>query len=326
MEMDAHRFCVAPMMDYTDKHYRFFLRLLSKYSFLYTEMISADAIIHGDRNNLLEYNSMEQPLALQIGGSDIEKVIEASILGEEFGYNEINLNVGCPSPRVQKGKFGASLMSDPQLVASIIKKVKLKINIPFSVKCRIGIDDQDVNEDFPLFIKYITDAGVDLIIVHARKALLNGISPKENRVIPELNYEVVYKAKKYLQNTRVILNGGINSFEEILDHLEEVDGVMLGRKIIDDPLFLSQVDKKIFKKELVSFDIKDVIGIYSDYVSQQALAGVSISKLIKPLFGIYNNQPFGKLWRRSLNDYRANNRGLISSILELHSMHKQKNF
>ena len=241
MKIHSHKFCVAPMMDYTDTHFRYFLRQLSSNIFLYTEMVSCEAIIFGNRDGLLKYNPGEHPVGLQIGGSSIEKMTEAAIIGEAFGFDEINLNIGCPSPRVQKGNFGACLMSDANLVSEIILDIKKRVKIPVTVKCRLGIDDQDIEKELPIFMNSIIGAGVDLIIVHARKAILSGITPKENRIIPELNYNAVYATKEYASDTEIIINGGINSLNEIYEHLKYTDGVMLGRKIINDPIFVLEV-------------------------------------------------------------------------------------
>ena len=253
-----HKLCIAPMMDYTDTHFRYFLRLLSQDIFLYTEMISADALIHGHRNMLLKFDSSEHPIGLQIGGSSIQKMADAAAIGQDYGYDEINLNIGCPSPRVQKGNFGASLMADSQLVSKIISNIKTKIQIPVTVKCRLGIDDQDIEKDLKTFIKSCLDAGADLLIIHARKAWLNGISAKDNRVLPEINYQAVYDIKNYAKETEIIINGEINSYSDIKNHLKYVDGVMLGRKIIIDQLFLRDADTNIFvnKKNKIVLNIK----------------------------------------------------------------------
>tara|TARA_B100001287_G_scaffold275202_1_gene282270 strand:- start:827 stop:1813 length:987 start_codon:yes stop_codon:yes gene_type:complete len=318
MKIHSHKFCVAPMMDYTDTHFRYFLRQLSSNIFLYTEMVSCDAIIFGNRDGLLKYNPGEHPVGLQIGGSSIEKMTEAAIIGEAFGYDEINLNIGCPSPRVQKGNFGAYLMSDANLVSEIILAVKKRVNIPVTVKCRLGIDDQDIEKELPIFMNSIIGAGVDLVIVHARKAILSGITPKENRTIPELNYNAVYAIKEYASNTEIIINGGINSMGEIYEHLKYTDGVMLGRKIINDPIFILEVDEKLFSPK-VKKNLKRIIQNYSDYADRQTSMGTSRSQIIKPIMSLFNNRPNAKKWRRGLDYYRNSNYSALDYITELHA-------
>ncbi len=281
-------------------------------------MVSCDAIIFGNRDGLLKYNPGEHPVGLQIGGSSIEKMTEAAIIGEAFGYDEINLNIGCPSPRVQKGNFGACLMSDANLVSEIILAVKKRVNIPVTVKCRLGIDDQDIEKELPIFMNSIIGAGVDLVIVHARKAILSGITPKENRTIPELNYNAVYAIKEYASNTEIIINGGINSMGEIYEHLKYTDGVMLGRKIINDPIFILEVDEKLFSPK-VKKNLKRIIQNYSDYADRQTSMGTSRSQIIKPIMSLFNNRPNAKKWRRGLDYYRNSNYSALDYITELHA-------
>tara|TARA_Y100000768_G_scaffold275553_1_gene211152 strand:- start:8577 stop:9452 length:876 start_codon:yes stop_codon:yes gene_type:complete len=281
-------------------------------------MVSCDAIIFGNRDGLLKYNKGEHPVGLQIGGSSIEKMTEAAIIGEAFGYDEINLNIGCPSPRVQKGNFGACLMSDANLVSEIILAVKKRVNIPVTVKCRLGIDDQDIEKELPIFMNSIIGAGVDLVIVHARKAILSGITPKENRTIPELNYNAVYAIKEYASDTEIIINGGINSMGEIYEHLKYTDGVMLGRKIINDPIFILEVDEKLFSPK-VKKNLKRIIQNYSDYADRQTSMGTSRSQIIKPIMSLFNNRPNAKKWRRGLDYYRNSNYSALDYITELHA-------
>lgn len=318
MKRYDHKLCIAPMMDYTDTHFRYFLRLLSQDIFLYTEMISADALIHGHRNMLLKFDSSEHPIGLQIGGSSIQKMADAAVIGQDYGYDEINLNIGCPSPRVQKGNFGASLMADSQLVSKIISNIKTKIQIPVTVKCRLGIDDQDIEKDLKTFIKSCIDAGADLLIIHARKAWLNGISAKDNRVLPEINYQAVYDIKNYAKETEIIINGEINSYSDIKNHLKYVDGVMLGRKIIIDPLFLRDADTNIFGNKKQSIKLEDIIEIYSQYADEQIKNGVSKTRIIKPLMSIFNNKPHAKSWRRGLDNYRNNELSPVNGLRSVH--------
>lgn len=281
-------------------------------------MVSCDAIIFGNRDGLLKYNPGEHPVGLQIGGSSIEKMTEAAIIGEAFGYDEINLNIGCPSPRVQKGNFGACLMSNANLVSEIILAIKKRVKIPVTVKCRLGIDDQDVEKELPTFMNSIIEAGVDLVIVHARKAILSGITPKENRTIPELNYNAVYAIKEYISDKEIIINGGINSIGEIYEHLKYTDGVMLGRKIMNDPIFVLEVDEKLFSSK-GNKNLKRIIENYSDYADRQTSIGTSRSQIIKPIMSLFNNRPNAKKWRRGLDQYRNSNYSALDYITELHA-------
>lgn len=281
-------------------------------------MVSCNAIIFGNRDGLLKYNPGEHPVGLQIGGSSIEKMTEAAIIGEAFGYDEINLNIGCPSPRVLKGNFGACLMSDANLVSEIILAIKKRVKIPVTVKCRLGIDDQDVEKELPIFMNSITEAGVDLVIVHARKAILSGITPKENRTIPELNYNAVYAIKEYISDKEIIINGGINSIGEIYEHLKYTDGVMLGRKIINDPIFVLEVDEKLFSPKGKK-NLRRIIENYSDYADRQTSIGTSRSQIIKPIMSLFNNRPNAKKWRRGLDQYRNSNYSALDYITELHA-------
>ncbi len=281
-------------------------------------MVSCDAIIFGNRDGLLKYNPGEHPVGLQIGGSSIEKMTEAAIIGEAFGYDEINLNIGCPSPRVQKGNFGACLMSNANLVSEIILAIKKRVKIPVTVKCRLGIDDQDIEKELPIFMNSIIEAGVDLVIVHARKAILSGITPKENRTIPELNYNAVYAIKEYIPEKEIIINGGINSIGEIYEHLKYTDGVMLGRKIMNDPIFVLEVDEKLFSSK-GNKNLKRIIENYSDYADRQTSIGTSRSQIIKPIMSLFNNRPNAKKWRRGLDQYRNSNYSALDYITELHA-------
>ena len=281
-------------------------------------MVSCDAIIFGNRDGLLKYNPGEHPVGLQIGGSSIEKMTEAAIIGEAFGYDEINLNIGCPSPRVQKGNFGACLMANSNLVSEIILAIKKRVKIPVTVKCRLGIDDQDIEKELPIFMNSIIEAGVDLVIVHARKAILSGITPKENRTIPELNYNAVYAIKEYISDKEIIINGGINSIGEIYEHLKYTDGVMLGRKIMNDPIFVLEVDEKLFSSK-GNKNLKRIIENYSDYADRQTSIGTSRSQIIKPIMSLFNNRPNAKKWRRGLDQYRNSNYSALDYITELHA-------
>ena len=245
--MDAsHQFCVAPMMDWTDRHDRFFLRLITRHARLYTEMVTADAIRFGDRARLLDFDAAEHPLALQLGGSDPVTLAEAAKIGEDWGYDEINLNVGCPSDRVQSGAFGACLMREPDLVAECMAAMREAVNIPVTVKCRIGVDDQDPETALTQLVTSCREAGVEVFIIHARKAWLEGLSPRENREIPPLDYPLVYRLKQQFPDISIIINGGIETLDQTQTHLAQVDGVMVGRAAYKTPYFMADIDRLIF--------------------------------------------------------------------------------
>ncbi|HVJ76926.1 MAG TPA: tRNA dihydrouridine(20/20a) synthase DusA, partial [Hyphomicrobium sp.] len=242
----SHRFCVAPMMDWTDRHCRVFHRQLSRHALLYTEMVTADAVIHGDRQRLLGYSEAEHPIALQLGGSNPAKLAEAARIGADLGYDEINLNVGCPSDRVQEGRFGACLMAEPEVVAECVAAMRGRQPVPVTVKCRIGIDEQDAEEDLRRFIDAVAAAGCATFIVHARKAWLKGLSPKENREVPPLDYGRVYRLKAARPELEIVINGGIETIAAAQAHLDHVDGVMVGRAAYQNPAILADVDRMIF--------------------------------------------------------------------------------
>ena len=283
----SHRFCIAPMMDRTDRHCRYFHRLLTKRSFLYTEMLHSNAILNGNTSKLLEYDQEEHPLAIQLGGSDPVSLAEASVISEEFGYKEINLNIGCPSTKVQKGRFGAVLMKEPGLVSKCISAMKKSVNIPVTVKCRIGVDDMDEDTCLDKFIKEVSFAGCETFIIHARKAWLKGLSPKDNREIPPLNYQRVYKLKDAFPDLNFIINGGIKTIEESLDHLQYVDGVMLGREAYDNPYILTEVDSSIFLENLNATSHGDILLKLLPYIQSEIEKGTKISHITKHLMGLF---------------------------------------
>ena len=283
----SHRFCIAPMMDRTDRHCRYFHRLLTKRSFLYTEMLHSNAILNGNTSKLLEYDQEEHPLAIQLGGSDPVSLAEASVISEAFGYKEINLNIGCPSTKVQKGRFGAVLMKEPGLVSKCISAMKKSVNIPVTVKCRIGVDDMDEDTCLDKFIKEVSFAGCETFIIHARKAWLKGLSPKDNREIPPLNYQRVYKLKEAFPDLNFIINGGIKTIEESLDHLQYVDGVMLGREAYDNPYILTEVDSSIFLENLNATSQGDILLKLLPYIQSEIEKGTKISHITKHLMGLF---------------------------------------
>lgn len=262
----ARRFCVAPMIDWTDKHCRYFHRLLTSQALLYTEMVTTGAVEHGDRERILGYNKQEHPVAIQLGGSDPLALAESAKICEQLGYDEINFNVGCPSDRVQSGKFGACLMAEPQLVADCVKAMQNAVSLPVTVKCRIGIDDQDSEADLTNFVQHMVDSGLQSITIHARKAWLNGLSPKQNRDVPPLDYDRVYRIKQKFTELEIIINGGILSLDDALQHLQHVDGVMLGRAAYQTPWILSDVDERIFGKPKNTQTRHDVANNMMDYI------------------------------------------------------------
>ena len=299
------RFCVAPMMDRTDRHERFFLRSLSKKAYLYTEMINANAVLFGNQNELLKFNECEHPLAIQLGGNDPIKLSEAATISESYGYDEINLNVGCPSTKVQNGDFGAILMRNPNLVAKCVKAIKNNVNIPVSIKCRIGVDDMDEEKDLNTFIKKVSDSGCKVFIIHARKAWLKGLSPKENRNIPPLNYERVYKLKDEFPHLEIIINGGLENIEDSKNHLTKVDGVMMGRKAYENPFQLTKVDHLIYGMPFLPKTKEEVLLKMIPYIIQQHKAGVKINLISRHLIGLTKGTKFAKHIRSSLTNLSA---------------------
>ena len=295
-----HRFCVAPMMDRTDRHCRYFHRLLTKRSFLYTEMLHSNAILNGDVNKLLEFRTEEHPLAIQLGGSDPSSLAEASVVSEEFGFREINLNIGCPSSKVQKGRFGAVLMREPELVSKCIYAMKKSVSIPVTVKCRIGVDDMDEDAYLDKFIKEVSFSGCETFIIHARKAWLSGLSPKDNREIPPLNYQRVYKLKETFPELNIIINGGIKTIRESIEHLNYVDGVMLGREAYDNPFILTQVDSEIFSHEMHPIRRTDILYKLLPYIQSEIDKGTKISHITKHLMGLFKGFDGAKNIRKYL--------------------------
>jgi len=294
-------FSVAPMMDWTDRHCRFLHRQLTRNSLLYTEMVTADAILRGNREKLLGYDRREDPVALQLGGSEPEKLGEAAKIGEDFGYAEINLNVGCPSDRVQSGRFGACLMQEPVLVAECVAEMRDAVSIPVTVKCRIGVDDQDPERALRDVIGLCARAGVKTFAIHARKAWLEGLSPKENREVPPLDYDLVYRVKREHPKLKIVLNGGISTLDEAAAHLAHVDGVMLGRAAYHSPAMLADVDARFFGGGPVSFDA--AVEAYVAYAAEQLEKRVALNRLTKPMLGLFNGRQGARLFRRHLAEH-----------------------
>ena len=294
-------------MDWTDRHCRVFHRLMSRRARLYTEMLTTGAIIRGDRARLLGFDASEHPVALQLGGSDPRDLATAAKIGEEFGYDEINLNVGCPSDRVKDGRFGACLMAEPALVADGVVAMKRAVKIPVTVKCRIGIDDQDPEVALDVLARSVVAAGADTLIVHARKAWLNGLSPKENRDIPPLDYDRVYRLKAALPNTPIIINGGIGSLAEVKAHLDHVDGVMLGRAAYQEPWRLLNVDPELFGEVAPYAAMKDVFEAMMPYIEDQLASGTRLHSMTRHFVGAFHGVPGARAFRRHLaeNGVRA---------------------
>ena len=292
------------MMDWTDRHCRYFHRQLSQSARLYTEMVTSGAIIHGDRQRLLAFDASEHPVALQLGGSDPEELARAAEAGISFGYDEVNLNCGCPSDRVQSGRFGACLMAEPHLVARCAGTMRSAVGaaVPVTVKCRIGIDDQDSEADLSRFVERVASAGCGTFIVHARKAWLWGLSPKENRDIPPLDYERVYRLKAAFPELTIVLNGGIASIGDALTHLEAVDGVMLGRAAYKSPALLLDVDRMLFAVRNPSARAETVLERMLPYAARELERGTRLSSIVRPMMGILNGKPGARKFRRLLTE------------------------
>jgi tRNA-dihydrouridine synthase A len=297
------RFAIAPMMDWTDRHCRVFHRLLTRRTRLYTEMLTTPAIIHGDRARLLGFDASEHPVALQLGGSDPRDLAEVARIGEGFGYDEINLNVGCPSDRVKDGRFGACLMAEPDLVATCVEAMKRAVKIPVTVKCRIGIDDQDPEISLDRLARAVVAAGSDALIVHARKAWLTGLSPKENRDIPPLDYDRVYRLKQAIPQVPIIINGGIADLAEAKAHLGHVDGVMLGRAAYQEPWRLLPVDTDIFGEAPRFATMQDVFEAMTPYIERELARGTRLHAIIRHFVGAYHAVPGARAFRRHLAEY-----------------------
>lgn len=294
------RFSVAPMLDWTDKHCRYFLRLLSKQSVLYTEMVTTGAIIYG-KGDYLSYNDQEHPVVLQLGGCDPSDMTRCAEQAQALGYDELNINVGCPSDRVKNGSFGACLMSTPNVVAECVSAMQKSVDIPVTVKCRIGIDDMDDDQGLTDFVTPIAEAGCEHFIVHARKAWLQGLSPKQNRDVPPLNYERVYKLKAQNPNLNITINGGIKTLDEGLNHLHHVDGIMMGREVYSNPFLLSHVDSLIYQNEISTVTREQVVHQMTDYIHSQIDIGVRVWHIARHMLGLFQGQAGGKIWRRYLS-------------------------
>jgi tRNA-dihydrouridine synthase A len=300
------------MMEWTDRHCRFLHRQLTRQALLYTEMVTAEAVIRGDRARLLGFDAAEHPVALQLGGAEPARLAEAARIGGEMGYDEINLNVGCPSDRVQSGRFGACLMREPVLVADCVAAMRAAAAVPVTVKCRIGVDEQDPEIALRALVAACADAGVTRFVVHARKAWLEGLSPKENREVPPLDYELVYRLKRENPSLAIVLNGGIASLDEAEAHLAQVDGVMLGRAAYHTPALLVDVDAQFFGG--VSRSLDEAVSGYVDYVARQLEAGVPLNAMTRHMLGLFNGRPGARAFRRYLSE-NATKRGADAETL-----------
>lgn len=293
---------VAPMMDRTDRHFRYLMRLITCKTLLYTEMVTIPAIINGDRAKLLDFSPEEHPLALQIGGDDPKQAAECARIAADWGYDEINLNVGCPSDRVKSGNFGACLMAQPEIVAKVVEAMQDAVNIPVTVKHRIGIDERDHYKDMTEFVRVVSEAGCQRFTVHARKAWLKGLSPKENRNVPPLRYEDIYRLKQDFPHLFIEINGGIKTLSEIKEHLSYVDAVMIGRAAYDNPALFATVDQEIYGEEATSITMIEVVQKMFPYIDYWVNEGVKLSRITRHLIHLFNGQPGARLWRQYLTE------------------------
>jgi tRNA-dihydrouridine synthase A len=296
----TYRFCVAPMMDWTDRHCRFFHRILSRRARLYTEMLAARAVLHGERDRLLRFDAAEHPVALQLGGSDPAELAAAARIGADYGFAEINLNIGCPSERVQSGAFGACLMREPELVGDCVAAMKARVKIPVTVKCRTGVDEQDPEAALGGLAGRVIAAGCDALIVHARNAWLKGLSPKENRDVPPLDYGLVHALKQRFPNVPVVLNGGLIAFAEMRAELDHADGVMVGRAAYQNPALLFDVDPVFFNEAASVASGAAAVGAFIPYVEARLSEGVPLHAMTRHLLGLFNGFPGARGWRRHL--------------------------
>jgi tRNA-dihydrouridine synthase A len=303
--------CLAPMLDRTDRHFRYFVRLISKHTVLFTEMITTHALLRGNRDYLLEYHPSENPLVLQLGGSEPIVLAECAKIAEDAGYDEINLNIGCPSDRVQKGRFGACLMKQPELVAECIATMNNAVSIPVTIKARLGVDDVDSYEHVAGFIACVSESGCNVFYMHARKAWLSGLSPKQNRNVPPLNYKMVSQLATDFPAIEFIINGGITSIDEILSHLNQLNGVMLGRHLYDNPFILNNVDRLLFNDSSHQYTRQQILEQYLDYAELQLTRGVALHSLTRHILGLFHGQSGARQWRRTLmENSRANHENI----------------
>ncbi len=312
---NARRLSVAPMMDWTDRHCRRIFRAVTRQALLYTEMVTASAVLRGDRARLLRFNDIEHPVAVQLGGSDPAELAAAATIAGDHGYDEVNLNCGCPSDRVQSGRFGACLMAEPALVAGIVQEMKRACSVPVTVKCRIGIDDCDTWDDFVHFVDTVSEVGCDTFIVHARKAWLQGLSPKENREIPPLDYARVVRLKQERPHLTVVLNGGLRTYEGVMAALEQVDGVMLGRAAYHDPWLLAQLEQPVFGVAAPAANAEEAVSSCFPYIQAELDAGTPLQAMTRHLLGFFQGRPGARQWRRHLSEH-AHRQGAGVEVVE----------
>lgn len=296
-----HRLSVAPMMERTDRFYRYFLRLITRHTLLYTEMITSAAVLNGDRDQLLAFDAAEHPVALQLGGSEPGEMAACARIAEEHGFDEVNMNVGCPSKRVRAGRFGACLMAEPQRVADCVAAMASTVGIPVTVKTRIGIDEQDSYEALAAFVSLVAGHGCNTFIVHARKAWLTGLSPKQNRDVPPLRYDIVHQLKQDFPSLTIILNGGVTTLDQTRQHLSRLDGVMIGRAAYHDPYMLAQADRQIFDTKSAAPSRREIIEAYLPYAARELQRGARLAHLTRHLTGLYLGQPGARAWRRAVS-------------------------
>jgi len=293
---------IAPMLDWTDRHDRYFLRLISSKALLYTEMVTTGAILHGDEARHLKFDQAEQPVALQLGGSNPTDLAKCTKIADGYGYQEVNLNVGCPSDRVQNGRFGACLMAEPETVANCVRAMKEVTDLPVTVKNRIGIDDLDSYDHLVNFIGTVKEAGCETFIIHARKAWLTGLSPKENRTVPPLDYPRVYQLKKDFPELEIIINGGIQTLDEIDEHLTHVDGVMIGREAYQNPYFLAQIDGRYYGVSDDTPERKQIVDEMLPYIEREMEKGVPLKSITRHMLGLFQSLPGARAWRRHISE------------------------
>ena len=298
----ASRFCIAPMLDWTDRHCRFFHRLVSQHALLYTEMVTTGALIHGDHHRFLQHNLLQNPVAFQLGGSNPHELAICARMVEDYGYTQVNLNVGCPSDRVQNGRFGACLMAEPDLVAECVVAMSQAVAIPVTVKSRIGIDDRDSYPELVHFIATVADAGCRTFIVHARKAWLSGLSPKQNREVPPLRYDLVYQLKKDFPQLELIINGGITCLDQAEDMLKQVDGVMMGREAYHNPYILADVDRRFFGAVSDPLSRHEIVASLIPYIQEQLKTQARLNSVSRHILGLFHGEPGARGWRRHISE------------------------
>lgn len=311
----SRRFCVAPMLDCTDRHERYLARLISKHTVLYTEMITTGALLFGDKARFLDFNETEHPVALQLGGSEPDAMTKSAEFAQQWGYDEVNINVGCPSDRVQSGRFGACLMQAPELVAENVKQMQAAVDIPVTIKCRIGVDDQDPHDALWALVEASANVGCKTFLVHARKAWLKGLSPKQNRDVPPLEYQLVYDLKKAFPELEIVINGGIDTIEACHEHLGHVDGVMMGREAYSNPYIMARVDAELYADKSTPLTRDEVLRAYMSYVEKHIGNGLRLNHMSRHVVGLFHGEPSSRLFRRHISQ-NAHIPGSGSEVLQ----------